>query len=168
MRNCWDGLNESSAPSSTRPGSVRQANGVDVGVNVSVGVGLGVCEAVGGMGGEVGIGGFAGKQAVMAARSVSSVASSFVAWRVFIPNIIHIDKIKRLPPESCRKGIQHLNFEEYLRYNSGSQSGRGAVRLARLLWEQEVGGSNPLAPTYRQHHHFLHKQQQIWWCFYVY
>ena len=26
-------------------------------------------------------------------------------------------------------------------------SGRGAVWLARLLWEQEVGGSNPLAPN---------------------
>ena len=26
-------------------------------------------------------------------------------------------------------------------------SGRSAVRLARLLWEQEVPGSNPGAPT---------------------
>ena len=29
-------------------------------------------------------------------------------------------------------------------------SGRGAVWLARLLWEQEVAGSNPAAPTIRQ------------------
>lgn len=27
-------------------------------------------------------------------------------------------------------------------------TGRGAVWLARLLWEQEVEGSNPFAPTY--------------------
>ena len=26
-------------------------------------------------------------------------------------------------------------------------TGRGAVRLARLLWEQEVAGSNPVAPS---------------------
>ncbi len=33
--------------------------------------------------------------------------------------------------------------------SSACPAGRGAVRLARLLWEQEVGGSNPLAPTTR-------------------
>jgi hypothetical protein len=31
--------------------------------------------------------------------------------------------------------------------SSAHTSGRGAAWLARLLWEQEVGGSNPPAPT---------------------
>src|SRR5690348_17526706 len=30
---------------------------------------------------------------------------------------------------------------------SGTSAGRGAARLARLVRDQEVGGSNPLAPT---------------------
>ena len=38
------------------------------------------------------------------------------------------------PPIKC--GIFSLLLE----------SGRSAVRQARLLWEQKVGGSNPLAP----------------------
>ncbi len=29
-------------------------------------------------------------------------------------------------------------------------SGRSAARLARLIWDQEVGGSNPLTPTIEQ------------------
>ena len=29
-------------------------------------------------------------------------------------------------------------------------TGRGAVRLARIVWDDEVGGSNPLAPTVRE------------------
>jgi hypothetical protein len=32
-------------------------------------------------------------------------------------------------------------------FNLRHGTGRGAVRVAHLLWEQGVGGSNPLAPT---------------------
>ncbi len=34
-----------------------------------------------------------------------------------------------------------------LKYQDKRNSGCSVARLARLLWEQEVGGSNPLTPT---------------------
>ena len=49
----------------------------------------------------------------------------------------------RSEKKSC-KCIVRINENGY---NSLHQSGRGAVRLARLHGVQEVGGSNPLAPT---------------------
>ena len=77
MRNSCAGLNSSSEPSSTRPGSVRQVNGVEVGIIAKVGNGVG--ELVGrGEGVEVGITGVEGVQAVSVARSVSSNAIRFV------------------------------------------------------------------------------------------
>ena len=100
---------------------------------------------------------------------MSNVASSLVAWRVFILRIIHREvyviarrafvptkqsPFKRMILLKRRFLSRHkaaprndMRFEYDLRYNSSSQSGRSAVRLARLLWEQEVPGSNPGAPT---------------------
>ncbi len=42
---------------------------------------------------------------------------------------------------------KYIVRREIKSYNIGHKSGRGAVRLARLHGVQEVGGSNPLAPT---------------------
>ena len=39
----------------------------------------------------------------------------------------------------------------YLDFLNKYLTGRSAVWLARLPWEQEVGGSNPLAPTIIHH-----------------
>jgi len=93
---------DASTPLSTRPGWVRHASGVEVGIGEGVRVGSGgsVDEI------RVWVGGVnwsGGEQAVMNARSVKSVVIHFVAWRVFILRIILTQLI----------------------------SGRSAVRLAR-------------------------------------
>ncbi|GEM_PF-4423913 len=63
--------------------------------------------------------------------------------------------VSRLPfaKRIARAGHAHsrpLRFRAMhskLLFNRESQSGRGSAWLERLLREQEVGGSNPLAPT---------------------
>ena len=47
--------------------------------------------------------------------------------------------------------------DQFSWYNN-VRSGRGAVRLARLHGVQEVGGSNPLAPTLLFQHPLYFKQ----------
>lgn len=44
-------------------------------------------------------------------------------------------------PPPCRRVEKRYNTFKIV-------SGRGAAWLAHLLWEQRVGGSNPLAPTF--------------------
>ena len=114
MRYCCGGWKELIAPSSTRPGSVRQVNGVAVGDAASVGVtGFGVEEAVGeGTGVEVGIGWVEGEQAVKIARSMSNVARGrvhriavLIAWRVFILRIIHREQLRTPQPKFFSKEI---------------------------------------------------------------
>ena len=82
MKYSCGGFVEVSAPDSTRPGWVRQANGV--GVNVSVGgngvkVNVGSGMEVGGRGVSVGKGCSDGEQANSVARSASRIIVSFVA-----------------------------------------------------------------------------------------
>ena len=58
---------------------MRHARGVDVGTGEGVGVGWAVREAVGGTGLDVGVDWIDGEQAVIPARSVSSISIRFVA-----------------------------------------------------------------------------------------
>ncbi len=48
-------------------------------------------------------------------------------------------------PAGNMAGIIAAFFLDVLR--SHTESGRSAARLARLVWDQEVAGSNPAAPT---------------------
>jgi hypothetical protein len=48
---------------------------------------------------------------------------------------------------NLREMFHIIAKNNFVEYNNGRCSGRGAVRLARLHGVQEVGGSNPLAPT---------------------
>ena len=79
MRNSCGGLVESRLPASTRPGFVRQASGVIVKVGTGEGISVGIGIGVSGIGVEVGRGGFDGEQAVIVAKSASSIEIAFVA-----------------------------------------------------------------------------------------
>ena len=47
-------------------------------------------------------------------------------------------------------GIDKCRVFVTMPFGIASSTGRGAVWLACLLWEQEVGGSNPLAPNVKK------------------
>ncbi len=57
---------------------------------------------------------------------------------------VDMEKRKQEDKFTSKFDLPDKSNEAIIRF---AQSGRGAVRLARLHGVQEVGGSNPLAPT---------------------
>ena len=62
----------------------------------------------------------------------------FLAW--------NIEKNHRILAETKKRVLLHRNWEERV-FKSKIFSGCSAARLAHLLWEQGVPGSNPGTPT---------------------
>ena len=61
----------------------------------------------------------------------------------FLYNIkINFSKFSLANPGKICYSFRHLNIT--LEYH---RPGRSAARLARVVWDHKVGGSNPLAPT---------------------
>ena len=61
--------------------------------------------------------------------------------------ILYIFCMRRVGANNWKKFNLHLPDSTNTAIIGFAQSGRGAVRLARLHGVQEAGGSNPLAPT---------------------
>ena len=53
------------------------------------------------------------------------------------------EQFAKLSTRKCRKGSNPLPSALLI------YSGRSVVRSSRLVWDQEVAGSNPAAPTYK-------------------
>ena len=67
--------------------------------------------------------------------------------KISVCSVISVVNTEAKLPKNPLLSISHVARNSNCDYNTACQSGRGAARLARLHGVQEVGGSNPLAPT---------------------
>ena len=85
-------------------------------------------------------------------KAIVYVLRSFASLRMTIKTKAKIGIIKKKLQKSLQIKKKALPLHRFWKEIPNQASGCSAVRLAHLLWEQGVVGSNPATPTLKRNH----------------